>query len=133
MVLQSLIKSWSGYAVRHIPDTPGKTYNIYDLSYCSKSTENRWNVAGEPTLYLAQEKDVALAEYGRHFQINRTPGLAAKVYQRKVYRFTSDLEHTLDLTDPKSWLELSLQDAPTCFMDKAVARATAQFIRSTTI
>ncbi len=133
MTLQSLIKPWSGYAVRHIPDTPGKTYKIDNFSYCGRSTENRWNVAGEPTPYLAGEKDVAFAEYGRHFQVNRTSGLAAKVYQRKVYRFAVDLEHTIDLTAPASWKQLSLQNAPTCFTDKGVARATAQFIRSTTV
>jgi RES domain-containing protein len=132
MSLQSHIQSWSGYAVRHIPDTPGKTYNIYDFSYCGKSNENRWNVAGESTLYLAKEKDVALAEYARHFQVDRTPGLAAKTYQRKVYRFQVKLEAILDLRNANVWTELSLVNAPDCFKDKAIARATAHFIRNTT-
>jgi len=132
MSLQSLIQSWSGHAVRHIPDTPGLTYNILDFSYCGRSAENRWNVSGEPTLYLAKEKDVALAEYARHYQVNRTPGLAAKTYRRKVYRFEVRLNHVLDLTDPHVWQALSLADAPHCFKDKSVARATANFIRNTT-
>lgn len=42
-------------------------YDIYDFRYCARSNENRWNIAGEPTLYLAKEKDVILAEYARHF------------------------------------------------------------------
>jgi RES domain-containing protein len=132
MSLQSYIQPWSGYAVRHIPDTPGKTYNIYDFSYCGKSNENRWNVAGESTLYLAKEKDVALAEYARHFQVDRTPGLAAKTYRRKVYRFQVELESILDLRDANVWTELSLVNAPDCFKDKVIARATAHFIRNTT-
>jgi hypothetical protein len=60
MSLQDYIQPWNGYAVRHIPDRPTQPYNIYDFSYCGVSNENRWNVAGEATLYLAKEKDVAL-------------------------------------------------------------------------
>jgi RES domain-containing protein len=132
MVLQTYIRPWSGYAVRHIPDTPGRIYNIYDFSYAGRSNENRWNAAGEPTLYLAKEKDVALAEYARHFQVNRTPELAAQTYRRKVYRFQVQLNQVLDLCQPEVWGALSLGDAPDCFKDKVIARATAQFIRGTT-
>lgn len=132
MPLQAHIKPWVGYAVRHIPDNPDKQYDIDDFRYCGKSNENRWNVAGEPTLYLAKEKDVALAEYARHFEVNRTPELAAKTYRRKVYRFQVKLEYALDLREPKVWTELSLENAPDCFKDKAIARATAHFIRNTT-
>lgn len=132
MSLQALIQSWAGYAVRHLPDTPGRTNDIYDFSYSGKSAENRWNVAGEPTLYLAKEKNVALAEYARHFQVNRTPGLAAKVYRRKVYRLEVKLDYVLDLRKAAVWSALSLENAPDCFKDKSVARATANFIRNTT-
>jgi RES domain-containing protein len=133
MSLQTLIQPWSGYAVRHIPDTPGRTYDIYDFSYAGRSTENRWNVAGESTLYLAKEKNVALAEYARHFQVNRTVGLAAKTYRRRVYRFEVTLDHVLDLREQSVWSALSLADAPVCYQDKNVARATAAFIRNTTL
>ncbi|WP_299488026.1 RES domain-containing protein [Acaryochloris sp. IP29b_bin.137] len=107
--LQALIRPWSGQAVRHIPDTPNRTYDIYDFSYAGRSAENRWNVAGEPTLYLAKEKDVALAEYARHFEVNRTLGLAAKTYQRKVYRFQVELNSVLDLRKQAAWPALSLR------------------------
>lgn len=133
MPLQSYIQPWSGSAVRHIPDTPGTSYNIYDFSYCVRSNENRWNVAGEATLYLAKEKNVALAEYARHFQVDRTLGLAAKTYRRLVYRLEVKLEYVLNLCDTAVWAELSLLDAPECFKDKNIARATAQFIRKTTL
>jgi RES domain-containing protein len=104
----------------------------FGISYCGRSNENRWNVAGEPTLYLAKEKDVALAEYARHFQVNRTPRLAAKTYRRQVYRFHVELDLVLSLRSPDVWLELSLTNPPDCFKDKSVARSTAQFIRNTT-
>lgn len=130
--LQALIQTWSGHAVRHIPDTPNRAYDIYDFSYAGRSTENRWNVAGEPTLYLAKEKNVALAEYARHFEVNRTLGLAVKTYRRQVYRFKIKLDSILDLRERSVWSALSLQNAPDCFKDKNVGRATASFIRNTT-
>lgn len=83
-------------------------------------------------LYLAKEKDVALAEYARHFKVDRTPRLAAQTYRRQVFRFRVELEYVLDLRNPKVWAELSLKDAPDCFKDKTIARATANFIRHTT-
>jgi RES domain-containing protein len=107
-------------------------FDVYDFRYCGRSHENRWNVAGEPTLYLARDKDVALAEYARHFNVDRTPGLAAQTYRRKVYRFQAELEATLNLCYPSVWTDLSLTNVPDCFRDKSVARAVAHFIRNTT-
>ncbi len=132
MPLQVYIFPWVGYAVRHIPDIPGKSYDIYEFRYCSRSNENRWNIAGEPTLYLAKEKNVALAEYARHFEVNRTQGLATQTHRRQVFRFRVELEYVLDLRNPKVWAELSLENAPDCFKDKNIARSTANFIRNTT-
>ncbi|PIG93415.1 RES domain-containing protein [Gloeocapsopsis sp. IPPAS B-1203] len=132
MPLQTYISSWTGYAVRHIPDNPGKTYDVYDFRYCGRSNENRWNVAGEPTLYLAKEKDVALAEYARHFKVDRTLGLASQTHRRQVFRFRVELEYVLDLTNPQVWTALSLENAPDCFKHKTIARSTANFIRNTT-
>lgn len=132
MSLQSHIQPWSGYAVRHIPDNPNKNYDIYNFSYCGLSNENRWNVAGESTLYLAKEKNVALAEYARHFRVDRTPQLAAQTYRRRVYRFQVNLDSVLNLCSPEVWSALSLINAPDCFKDKNFARSVAQFIRNTT-
>lgn len=132
MLLQTLVTPWTGHAVRHIPAPPHRTYDIYDFRYCDRSHENCWNVAGEPTLYLAKEKNVALAEYARHFQVDRTPTLAAQIYRRKVYRFQVKLEATLDLCDPQVCQALSLANTPESFADKTIARAVAHFIRHTT-
>lgn len=132
MPLQAHIFPWAGYAVRHIPDVPGKSYDIYDFKYCSRSNENRWNIAGESTLYLAKEKNVALAEYARHFKVDRTPKLAAQTNRRQVFRFRVELDYVLDLTNSQVWAELSLETAPDCFKDKNIARSTANFIRNTT-
>lgn len=129
-MLQSFIQSWSGYGVRHIPDGG---YDVYDFSRAGLATDNRWNIPGESTLYLASEKDVALGEWSRHLQIDRSVGLVKKVKRRKVYRFEVKLTSTINLCDRHVWEVLSLQlDAPNCFLNKDTARAIAGFIRHTT-
>ena len=47
-------------------------------------------------------------------------------------RFRVELQHTLDLRRPEVWRALSLEQAPQCFLDKPLARATADFVRRTT-
>ncbi len=133
MSLSSFIKSWSGFAVRHFPEpSKGQTLDPLDFTWCGKSSENRWNVLGEPTLYLAQEKNVALAEFARHFQVNRSQGLAAKTQKRKVFRLEASFDSTLDLRDRAVCRALSLTKFPGCFADKKISRSTASFIRNTT-
>jgi RES domain-containing protein len=127
MSIESFIKPWQGAAVRHIPKSA--TRDIYDFSYASVCPDNRWNLKGEPTLYLAKEKNVALAEYARHFKVDRTPQLAKQTQERAVYRFDVRLERVLDLCQPKVLQELSIDNSPDCFKDRDVARSCANFIR----
>ena len=133
MSIQYYIQPWVGNAVRHIPKLAVGQYDIYDFSYAGRSAENRWNLQGEPTLYLAKEKNVALAEYARHFQIDRTPQLARQAQERTVYRFDVRLEGVVNFCQPEVWAELSLTNAPDCFKDRDIARACANFIRYTTL
>ena len=128
MSLIGLIKSWDGYAIRHIPDIAN--HSVYDFRYCALSRNNRWNVQGEPTLYLAKDKGVATGEFARHFSDNRSHGLAQKIQRRQIWRFTVKLNRTLNLCDLKVCSALSLADAPYCFKDKRVARSTANFLRN---
>ena len=127
MSLSAYIKSWDGYAVRHIPDIAGN--RVYDFSYCALAKNNRWNVQGEPTLYLAKDKAVATGEFARHFSENRSQALAKKIQRRQIWRFKVRLNRTLNLCDLKVCNALSLADAPYCFKDKRVSRSTANFLR----
>ena len=129
-MLQDLIQPWSGKAYRHLPDG---NYNVFDFSYTGLANNNRWNIQGEQTLYLAGSVDVAVGEWSRHFQFDRPQKLAAKTKRRKVYCFDVQLNHTLNLCDCICWQQLSLKDAPNCFLNKNIARATAQFIRASTV
>jgi RES domain-containing protein len=105
---------------------------MYDFSRAGLVADNRWNSQGDPTLYLARNQGVALAEWARHLREERAPLLAQYAKKRTVYRFTVELQHTLDLRRPEVWRALSLAQAPQCFLDKLVARAIADFIRRTT-
>ena len=124
-MLQNLIESWSGEAYRHLPDG---NYDVYDFSYTGLAANNRWNIQGEQTLYLAGDVDVAAGEWSRHFQFNRSRQLAAKTKRRKVYQMTVNLDHTLNLCDRHCWQELSLKDAPNCFLDKNITAKIITFI-----
>ena len=128
-MLLDFVQPWQGEAYRHLPDG---NYDVYDFQYVGLSRHNRWNVRGEPTLYLAASLDVASAEWSRHFQYDRPKELATRTKRRRVYCFQVQLQRTLNLCQTKVWQQLSLLDAPQCFLDKEQARATARFIRVTT-
>lgn len=133
----AFLKPWIGTVCRHIPD--GAIYDILDFRLAGRNHENRWNVYDEPTLYLASDHRVAVAEFARHFHEEVSPleGRAEHIIRRAVTRRIYDLnvqiEHTLDLRDPALCAALLLDKAPYCFLDREVAQATAQFLRRTTL
>ncbi len=51
---------------------------------------------------------------------------------RRIFDLEITIEHVLDLRDPQVCTALSLAGNPECFLDRAVARATAGFLRRTT-
>ncbi len=130
MALSDFLQSWQGFALRHIPD--GSPYGVLDFRFSSRAKGNRWNVEGQPTLYLASEKDVALGEYARHLKIDRSGELTAQTQSRRVWRLELTLDLIIDLRTPQLWQELSLQNPPFCFLDIEQARAVAQLVRKTT-
>jgi RES domain-containing protein len=130
MALSAYLQRWSGDAYRHIP--AGSRYDVLDVRFAGRGADNRWNEPGQPTLYLAGDEGVLIAEWGRHFAIDRAPELERKTVERSVYRLTLSLDAVLDLRMTAVWHELSLERAPYCFLEFPVARATANFVRVTT-
>ncbi len=130
MSLSAHLESWSGVALRHIP--LGSRNDVLDFRFAGRGAENRWNRPGDPTLYLAGDEGVLIAEWGRHFTIDRTTQLKRMARERDVYGLTLSLERVLDIRKGVVCDELSLVNAPACFMDIGLARATAIFIRQTT-
>ncbi len=131
MALADFLQPWQGFGVRHIPD--GSPYGVLDFRFSRRAKSNRWNLEGQPTLYLAGERDVALDEYAKHLQIDRSTTLAAKTQIRRVWRLELALDYIIDLRTPQLWQELSLQNSPFCFLEIEQARAVAQLVRKTTI
>jgi RES domain-containing protein len=130
VTLEALIQAWSGVAVRHIP--AGSRYDVLDLRFAGRGVANRWNYPGDPTLYLACDRAVALAEFARHLALERSPALQTRVVARAVFRLHLAVDALLDLRQAQVQHALSLTDAPRCFLDRDLARATAQFLRKST-
>lgn len=130
MSLGRLIQPWRGQAFRHLPSGPA--LDPLDFRLAGSGYTNRWNLHGQPTLYLAGDEGVMIAEWGRHFAVSRSPELERRAVERQVFRFDLVLDGALDLRDPRVIEALGLSGAPGCFAAVDVARATAGFIRQTT-
>ncbi len=130
MALARQMKPWSGSAFRHIP--AGSPFDVLDFRYAGRAAGNRWNEPGSPTLYLAGDEGVLIAEWGRHFAMNRTAQLQEMTVERSAYALALSLAHVLDLRHAAVCASLSLDNASACFQDIEIARATAYFVRRTT-
>jgi hypothetical protein len=102
------------------------------MRFAARARDNRWNRQGEPTLYVAGDHGVLIAEFARHLGEQRATGMGRGMLARRIYDFELSLAQTLDLRDPRVVATLSLSDTPACFLEREVARATADFLRQTT-
>ena len=124
------MQTWSGAALRHIP--AGSPWGVLDFRFAARSSQNRWNTQGAPTLSLAGDEGVLIAEWGRHFAVRREPGMERIAIERQVFQLELTLDHVLDFRSASVCDALSLANTPWCFADSDLARATAQFVRNTT-
>ena len=129
MSIADFVKPWNGYAFRHLPDV--ETIDVRNFNYCALSNTNRWNRAGEPTLYLAKDKSVAIGEFARHFSENRSKKLINAIHRRQIWKLSVTLTKTIDLCNLDACKTLSLTNPPYCFEEIQVARSTATFLRNT--
>ena len=124
------IRPWGGVGVRHIPaDSP---YGVVDTRFAGRVGDNRWNRAGDPTLYIVSDRGVALAEFARHFKERQDQALAPVAVERALYQLSVEVQALLDLREPAVPATLGLHGGGRRFLDAEVARATATFIRRTT-
>lgn len=130
MGLEPLIRPWSGNAYRHIPYAGSQ--DILDFRFTGRSSDNRWNVAGEPTLYLASDLAVVLGEFARHFVEGVTLEQGFDTHRRQVFRLGVSLDRVIDLREASAWDALSLTGAPNAFLDRTLARTTAHYLRTAT-
>jgi RES domain-containing protein len=130
VAVADFIAPWQGAAYRHIP--AHSPYGILDFRYAGRSPDNRWNRAGQPTLYLAGDYGVVLAEHGRHFDHERAARDPGYLQLRELYRLDVTVDALVDLRNLDLCRLLSLRDPPACFLDKALARAIADYLRQST-
>jgi RES domain-containing protein len=61
-MLSHAIMPWTGAAYRHISARANP--DVLDFGFVGLNTDNRWNTAAEPSLYLAGDPGVIIAEWG---------------------------------------------------------------------
>jgi hypothetical protein len=117
---------------RVIPDDPAN--DPLDPSFAAGSSDNRWNLLGEPTLYLAGDPRAMAVEWARHIRIDHgVPTLAHRAKLRRIFAVEITIDSVLDLRDPRVCALLDLRDAPLCFLrSKALCQTTASRLRHDT-
>src|SRR5699024_1359256 len=68
-------------------------------------------------------------ELTRHFDRDRASELSELVQTRRIFELDLELTRIFDLTESAGIAALGITNAPSCFLDRAVARATAGFLR----
>jgi len=116
--------------MRHIP--AGSRLDVLDTRFAGLAADNRWNEAGEPTFYLAGDLGVALAEYARHLRDDVGFSSTPTAHERAVYQVAVEVQAVLDLREPRVRSAIGLAGGRRRFLNRAVARATAHFLRQTT-
>jgi RES domain-containing protein len=119
------IRPWAGTAFRHIP--ADAAYDIRDLRYAGRRSAGRWHWQGQPTLYLASDAAVAIGEFARHLAVDR--GGVAVPARRAVYELRFEAERVVDLRSLSVLALIGRDDAPQCWLDERIARATATYFR----
>jgi RES domain-containing protein len=125
----SHLRAWSGAGFRHIP--AGAPLDVLDARFAGRGADNRWNDPGDPTLYVAGDRALAVAEFARHLREGISGSLGPILTERALYRLELRLETVLDLREPRVLAALGLRDDVRRFLDIAYARATANFVRRT--
>ena len=117
---------------RAIPDASGN--DPLDATFAARSTENRWNRFGEPTLYVAGDSRVMAAEWARHVdELRLTPGIVQAALPRRIFELRIDLDAVLDLRDPALCSLLGVADTPVAFLrDKGLCQSLSGRLRRET-
>lgn len=126
-----LARPWIGTAFRHIPARGER--DVLDFHYAGRQPDNRWNVPPEPTLYLAGDPGILIAEWGRHFPSVFDDDLLRTTIERSVFRLSLRLERVVDLRDPATIAGRIPDVSPAWLTDRHLARLVARSYRATGI
>ncbi len=129
-MLERDLMPWTGVGYRHISSQANR--DVLDFRFVGLNADNRWNTTAEPSLYMAGDPGVVIAEWGRNFGHRRTEEIGEFSVERTVFRLTPRLNSVLDLRVSSVAAALGANDAPACFTDRSVAQTTATLVRATT-
>lgn len=100
----------------------GPTTESLDISSLVTRDTNRWSAAGEPTLYLAGDVGVALAEVGRHWDQGAS--------RLSLWQVELELITAVDLRRSPARTAAGIADDPRWFLDGRRCREAARRFRS---
>lgn len=92
-----------------------------DVAALVTTDANRWSVSGEPTLYVAGDVGVALAEVGRHWKPESGPIC--------LWDVRLELAAAVDLRSPDVRSAAGVPDEPHWFLDRGHCQALASRVR----
>jgi RES domain-containing protein len=120
--------AWHGPLYCHVPE--GDEVDLDALAEAD-GAQDRWNPPGRPTVYLASDPGVVLAEFGRH-RGQGEPESACRIV-RLGFGCESGLDGIdglVDLRDPAVLGALGVQGGPVAFLDRTLARDVARRLRA---
>jgi RES domain-containing protein len=118
----ALLTAWHGIAYCHVPaDEPVRL----DRLVTSDGTDDRWNRAGQPTLYLALDLPTAVGELARHVVL--VQGMPP--WRRRLLGLSVRVGGLVDLRRPDVRAASGIDEEPVAFRDVEVARGIADRLR----
>ncbi len=119
----SLTASFRGVAFCHVPaDEPIRLEKLVSAD----GDDDRWNGPGEPTVYLATDPAIAIAELARHLDIHPLD----QPMRRRLLGLSLELDGLVDLRRPEVRDALAAPAEVEAFQDRDVARSVASRARS---
>jgi hypothetical protein len=126
VTLDAALPPCIGSAYRHI--NAGR--DVREFSRAGLYGKNRWYAPDEPTLYLAGDVGVAVAEWGRRFPASY-PDASAHQVVRDVCQLHLRLDAVLEVRSDRVTRLLGVAGAPEIFRDMDAARSIARVVRET--
>lgn len=121
---------------RAIPDDPtnGPPNDPLDPSFAAQTDQNRWNLRGQSTLYLARDARALSAEAARYADPRALdPLVVALARPRRIWAVTAAIDRVLDLRQAEVCAALGLPDPPYGFMrDRRRCQEIATWLRTQT-
>jgi hypothetical protein len=118
----ALLVAWNGIAYCHVPaDEPVRL----DRLVTSDGEDDRWNRAGQATLYLALDLPTAVGELARHAELS--PGMPP--WRRRLMGLSVRVDGLVDLRRPEVRAASGIDIEPAAFRDVEVARRAADRLR----